>query len=91
LGLGSPVVALEVKRSSADPLMEYDIYSLKEPPQKLRTITGGDFFRAAATDLNGRIEIWTADAGAIDNFENLPLSTFDFAPMIVLRFEKTDW
>jgi hypothetical protein len=89
LGLGAPVVALQVKRSSADPLMEYDIYALKKPPQKLRTITGGDFFRAADTNLNGRIEIWTADAGAIDNFEGLPLSTFDFAPMIVLRFEKS--
>jgi hypothetical protein len=89
LGLGAPVVALQVKRSSADPLMEYDIYSLKMPPRKLRTITGGDFFRAADTNLDGRIEIWTADAGTIDNFENLPLSTFDFAPTIVLRFEKS--
>ena len=89
LGLGAPVVALQVKRSSADPLMEYDIYSLKKPPQKLRTITGGDFFRAADTNLDGHIEIWTADAGAIDNFENLPLSTFDFAPTIALRFEKS--
>jgi hypothetical protein len=87
LGLGSPVVALQIKKSDLDSLMKYEIYSLTKPPRKLRTITGGDFFRAEDTDLDGRIEIWTSDAGAVDGFENLPLSALDFAPPIALRFE----
>src|ERR1700733_12577943 len=53
----------------------------------MRTITGGSFFRAAATNLDGRIEIWTSDAAAVDGFENFQLSALDFAPPVVLRFE----
>ena len=87
LGLGSPVVALQIKKSDLDSLMKYEIYSLTKPPRTLRTITGGNFFRAADTDLDGRIEIWTNDAGAVDGFENLALSALDFAPPIALRFE----
>ena len=87
LGLGSQVVAFQIKQSIFDPLMKYEIYSLAKPPRKLRTITGGDFFRAADTNLDGRIEIWTSDAAAVDGFENLPLSALDFAPPVVLRFE----
>src|SRR5271156_2836566 len=71
LGLGSQVVAFQIKQSIFDPLMKYEIYSLANPPKKLRTITGGDFFRAADTNLDGRIEIWTSDAAAVDGFENL--------------------
>ena len=52
LGLGTPVVAFQVKKSAADWDMTYLIYSLQKPPQLLRTITGGDFFRAADTDLS---------------------------------------
>jgi hypothetical protein len=88
LGLGSPVVALEIRNVGSDKLVQYEIYSLKKPAQKLRTLTGGDYFNAADTDLDGRIEIWTDDAAAIDGFENLPLSAFDAAPTVVLRFEK---
>jgi hypothetical protein len=87
LGLGMPVVAFQVKKSDADSSMAYQIYSLQKPPRLLRTITGGDFFSAADTDLDGRIEIWTSDAGAVDGFEHLALSEFDFPPTIVLRFE----
>jgi hypothetical protein len=89
LGLGSRVVAFQIKQSIFDPLMKYEIYSLAKPPRKLRTITGGDFFRAADTNLDGRIEIWTSDAAAVDGFENLALSTLDFAPPVVLRFEHS--
>jgi hypothetical protein len=71
LGLGSRVVALQVKTTEVDPLMKYEIYSLQKPPQQLRVITGGDFYSAADTDLDGRIEIWTDDAGAVNGFENL--------------------
>ena len=88
LGLGSPVVALEIRNLGSDKLVQYEIYSLKKPAQKLRTLTGGDYFNAADTDLDGRVEIWTDDAAAIDGFESLPLSRFDAAPTMVLRFEK---
>jgi hypothetical protein len=87
LGFGSQVVAFQVKQATFDPLMKYEIFSLTKPPRKLSTITGGDFFRAADTNLDGHIEIWTSDAGAVDGFENLSLSALDFAPPVVLRFE----
>jgi hypothetical protein len=88
LGLGPRVVALQIGDTEVDPLMRYEIYSLTKPPRKLRTITGGDFYRAADTDLDGQIEIWTSDAGAINGFEGLPLSALDFAPPIALRFDR---
>ena len=68
--------------------MTYQIYSLQEPPRLLRTLTGGDFFDAQDMNLEGRNEIWTDDAGAVDDFEDLPLSSFDFLPTVVLAFEK---
>jgi hypothetical protein len=34
------------------------------------------------------VEIWTTDAAAVNSFENLPRSAFDFAPTVVLRFEN---
>jgi hypothetical protein len=88
LGFRTPVVALQIKQADVDPLMRYEIYSLAKPPRKLRTITGGDFFRAADTNLDGQIEIWTHDAGAVNGFEGIPLSAFDFPPAIALRFEQ---
>ena len=88
LGLGTPVVALQIKKSDVDSLVRYEIYSLTKPPRKLRTITGGDIFRASDTNLDGHIEIWTSDAGTVDGFERLPLSALDFAPAIALRFEN---
>jgi hypothetical protein len=87
LGFGSLVAALQIKESEGDPLMTYEIYSLSKPPRKLRTITGADFFRAEDTILNGQIEIWTRDAGAVNGFEGIRLSAFEFAPAIALRFE----
>lgn len=88
LGFGMPVVAFQVKKSAADWDMTYLVYSLKQSPKLLRTITGGDFFRAADTGLNGKIEIWTGDVGAINGFEGFLPGEFDFAPTIVLRFER---
>jgi hypothetical protein len=87
LGLGTPVVAFQVKKPDAPSRMAYEIYSLQVPPRLLRTITGGDSFSAADSDLDGRVEIWTHDAGAADGFEGLDLDEFDFAPTVVLRFE----
>lgn len=34
------------------------------------------------------MEIWTNDAATINGFERVPLKSFDFAPTVVLRFEK---
>jgi hypothetical protein len=87
LGLGSLVVAFQIKAADADPLIKYEIYSLSKPPKLLRTITGEDFFSAADTRLFQTVEIWTTDAAAVNGFENLPRSAFDFAPTVVLRFE----
>lgn len=86
LDVGAPVVALQVKASKNDCCMEYEIYSLRQPPTLVRRITGGAFFSAADTDLDGRVEIWTDDAAAIDGFENLPAGDFDLPPTVVLRF-----
>jgi hypothetical protein len=88
LGLGSPAVTFQIKRTDIDRVAKYEIYSLRRPPRELRTITGGDYYSAADTDLDGRIEIWTNDAGAVDGFENIPLTALDFVPTVVLRFEQ---
>jgi hypothetical protein len=88
IGLGVPVAALQVKKSKEDCCMEYDVYSLHAPPMLLRRITGGSVFGAADTDLDGRIEIWTDDAAAVEGFENLRLRDLDFAPPVILRFSR---
>jgi hypothetical protein len=54
----------------------------------LRRITGGDFFSAADTDLDGRVEIWTDDAASAEGFESFSLRDLDFAPPVVLRFVR---
>jgi hypothetical protein len=87
LGVGAPVVTLQVKKSSADCCMTYLIYSLQKPSRLLRTIPGGDFFSAADTDLDGRVEIWSHDAAAVAGFETFVLGELDAPPTIVLRFE----
>src|SRR2546430_8066238 len=87
LGLGSLVIAFQIKATEGDPQTQYKIYSLRNFPQLVRTITGEDYFSAADTRLDGSVEIWTTDAAAVNGFENLPRSAFDFAPTVVLRFE----
>jgi hypothetical protein len=86
LGLDVPVAAFQVKKLDSECCMEYQVYPLKRPPRLLRTIIGGDFFSAADTDLDGRVEIWTNDAGAVSNFENLAVTELGSTPTIVLRF-----
>jgi hypothetical protein len=88
LGVGGPVTALQVKKANDECCREYRIYSLKRPSRLLREIHGGSFFSAADTDLDGRVEIWTDDAAEMDGFEHIPLSALDFAPPVVLRFER---
>jgi hypothetical protein len=85
LGVGVPVVTIQVKRSDAECCMSYQIYSLEKPPRLLRTIAGG-YFSAADTDLDGRVEIWADDFASVEGFENLDMSQMDFPPTIVLRF-----
>ncbi len=86
LGLGVPVVAFQIQKSDIDLLRSYQIYSLQKPPRLLRTVSGGDFFSASDTDLDGRVEVWTDDASAVEGFDNLSVAELDFAPPLVLRF-----
>jgi len=86
-GLG-PVAAFQIKRPYAQCCMAYQIYSLDIPPRLLRTINGGQWFRAADTDLDGRVEIWTDEAAVLDGFEGFRLADIQFVPLIVLRFEQ---
>jgi hypothetical protein len=86
LGLGAAAAGFQVNKSSASCCIEYEIYSLEKPPCLLRTLTGGDFFNAADSDLDGRVEIWADDAAAVDGFENLSLGDLGSPPTIVLRF-----
>lgn len=88
LGLGSPVVAFQVRKSNVNNLMTYEIYSLQKPPRLLRSITGGSYYEARDFNLQGHNEIWTNDAKAVDGFDGLPLTGYDFIPTLVLRFEK---
>jgi hypothetical protein len=87
LGLEVPIAAFQVRASADQCCMEYKLYALEKPPRLVRTLTGGDFFTAADTDLDGRVEIWTTDAAAVRGFEKLDLAELDSAPTIVLRFE----
>ena len=87
LGLGSLVAAFQVKKTPADCCMEYDIYSISGTPQLLRRITGGDFYRAEDTDLDGRVEIWMGDVRATEGLEELTAADFEAPPTMVLRFQ----
>jgi hypothetical protein len=88
LGLGTPVVAFQVRNAERDTQSEYRIYSLKGTPALLRTVSGGSSYRAADTNLEDHIEIWTDDTKAVDGFEEIPAADLDFAPTVVLRFQK---
>ncbi len=85
LGLGAPVVTFQVKKSDAECCMAYQIYSMQKVPRLLRSITGGALFSANDKDLDGRVEIWTNDAAAVNGFEGLSLAEVE-PPDIVLRF-----
>jgi hypothetical protein len=88
LGFGKPVVAFRIDQTGSGSNRTYQIYSLARPPRLLYSMTGADSYRAADTDLDGRIEIWTDDAAAVDGFERIPSVDLDFAPTVVFRFEK---
>lgn len=88
MGLGGPVVAFQMKDSAREAGMTYEVFSLDERPKLLRTITGGSYYITQDVKLADRNEIWTDDAAAIDGVDGLPFSSYDFAPAVVLRFEK---
>ena len=88
LGFRVPVVAFQIRASSADAESEYRIYSLEKPPALLRTIKGGSAYRAVDTHLHGHLEIWTDDTIAVNGLEDIPAASLDFAPTVVLRFEN---
>ena len=88
LGLGVPVATFQVQKSEFDCCTTYLIYSLQNPPRLLRALTGGSSFQVSDLDLDGRVEIWTDDAAAIDGLDRLTLSDFEFLPSLVLRFEN---
>jgi hypothetical protein len=68
--------------------VSYQIYSLARPPRLLRTITGGSSFAASDRYLDGRIEIWTDDAAAVNGLDGLLAAEMEYPPTYVLRFEK---
>jgi hypothetical protein len=88
LGFGKPVVAFQIDKSGSGSKRAYEIFSLNKPPRLLYTITGGDTYSAADTDLDDRVEIWTDDAVGVDGFERLPRADLDLVPTVVLRLEK---
>jgi len=87
LDADTPVAAFQIRKEEVECCRTYAIYSLAKPPKLLRTITGGEFFRAADSDLDGRIEIWTEDTEAINGFEGLLPSEMRFVPTCVLRLQ----
>lgn len=88
LGLGVPVATFQITRTDVERFAIYKIYSLQKKPQELRTIAGGDDYSAADTDLDGKVEVWTHDAAAIDGFDNISSRSLEFPPTVVLRFEQ---
>jgi len=80
IGADGPVAAFVTPDSNAKCCVTYHIYSLQEPPHLLRTISGGGFFSAADTDLDGRVEIWTEDTAAVNGFERLQPGEIEFIP-----------
>ncbi len=83
-----PVAAFQIKQENHTCCVSYKIYSLKRPPHLLRTITGGMTFAASDKDLDGRIEIWTDDAAAVNGLDGLLVWEMDYPPAYVLRYEK---
>ena len=91
LGFGEPVVALQVDESGSGSDRVYLIYSLLKPPHLLYTIKGANSYRAADTDLDGHVEIWTNDAAAVNGFERVPVVDLDSPPTVVFDLRKVVW
>jgi hypothetical protein len=89
LGLDVPVVTFQVRKAAHDWQSTYLIYSLRKNPRLLKSITGGDSYRAVDADFNKRVAIWTTDAVAVNGFDGLTYADYDFAPTIVLSFDHS--
>jgi hypothetical protein len=87
LGLRGPVVAFETWKAQGEWQAAYQIYSLDKSPKLLKTITGGDQYRAIDADFNKRVAIWTRDAAAVTGLDGLTYADFDAPPTVVLNFE----
>ena len=87
LGLGVRVVAFQVRKADHNWQSTYLIYSLHKKPRLLKTITGGDAYRAVDADFNNKVAIWTTDAAAVNGFDGLTYGDYDSPPTIVLNFE----
>ena len=87
VGVGAPVAAFQIKKSAAACCVSYEIYSLTKPPHLIRDLQGGGYFRAADSNLQGRVEIWADDSAAVDGLQGLHTATMQFPPTLVLRFE----
>jgi hypothetical protein len=87
LKTNGPVAAFQIKKTADECCASYQIYSLESPPRLLRTITGGGSYFASDRDLDGRIEIWTDDAAAVNGLDGLLSIEMDYPPTYVLRFE----
>jgi|GEM_PF-1241255 len=87
-GLGMPVAAFTVRTAEHDWRSSYEIWSLEKQPRRLRTLTGGDTYRAVDADFNGYVAIWTTDASAVEGFEGFTHADYEFPPRMVLRFER---
>src|ERR1035437_4885107 len=83
-----PVAAFQIRETTDECCVSYQIYSLARPPRLLRTITGGSSFAASDRYLDGRIEIWTDDVAAVNGLDGLLAAEMEYPPTYVLRFEK---
>jgi hypothetical protein len=87
LGFGVPVVAFDTRESVHDWRSNYEIWTLEKPPRLLRTLVGGDSYRAVDADFNRYVAIWTTDASAVEGFDGLAYSDYTSPPTIILRYE----
>ena len=88
LGFGVPVVGFVVRSAQDEWRASYAIWSMEKKPRLLRTLTGGDLYRAVDEDFNGQVAIWTTDAAAVEGFDGLRYADYASPPMMALRFER---
>lgn len=61
---------------------------MEKKPRLLRTLTGGDSYRAVDEDFNRQVAIWTTDAAAVEGFDGLTHADYSSPPMVVVQFER---
>jgi TonB family protein len=88
MGLDVPVVAFVVRSAQDNWQASYEIWSMEKKPRLLRTLTGGDSYRAVDADFNQQVAIWTTDAVAVEGFDGLTHADYSSPPMVVVQFER---